>query len=217
MNKFEALRKTMVDTQVRPSGVTRGEIVDAMSSVPRELFLPESLIYFSYVEDSIQLRSNRFLVDPRTLAKLLEAAKIKKNELVLVVASGCGYSSAVVGFLGEAVIALESDKDFIVESDESLTKAGIDNVIVVHGALELGAPQHGPYDVIIVEGSVDEIPAPLIDQIKDKGRILTFFKHGTICQAKLGIKSEGVISWRVCFSCYVLQLKELRTKEVFVL
>jgi len=207
----------MVDTQVRPSGVTRGEIVDAMSSVPRELFLPESLIDFSYVEDSIKLRSNRFLVDPRTLAKLLEAAKIKKNELVLVVASGCGYSSAVVGFLGEAVVALESDKDFIVESDESLTKAGIDNVIVVHGALELGAPQHGPYDVIIVEGSVDEIPAPLIDQIKDKGRILTFFKHGTICETKLGIKSEGIISWRVCFSCYVPQLKELQTKEVFVL
>ncbi|MFQ3354487.1 MAG: protein-L-isoaspartate(D-aspartate) O-methyltransferase [Paracoccaceae bacterium] len=217
MNKFEALRKTMVDTQVRPSGITRGEVIDAMNSIPRELFLPESLADLSYVEHSIGLRSNRFLVDPRTLAKLLESAKIKENELVLVVASGCGYSSAVIGFLAEAVVALESDEDFIVESDKSLTNAGIDNVIVIHGALGLGASQHGPYDVIILEGSVDEIPAPLIDQIKDKGRILAFFKHGTICEAKLGIKSQGVISWRVCFSCYVPQLKELQTQEVFVL
>jgi protein-L-isoaspartate(D-aspartate) O-methyltransferase len=217
MNHFEKLRKTMVDTQVRPSGVSCTEVIDALASVPRELFVPEYLKNLSYIEENIVFESGRFMVQPRILGKLLENLLIQKDESVLVVGSGCGYMASVVGKLAELVVGVESDKVLIESSEQSVIEAGIDNVIIVESELSLGATQHGLYDVIIFEGAIDLVPDIILSQLKEYGRIAAFFSERNLTEARVGVKVNGILSWRSCFSCDVPVMKELRKLKTFSL
>ena len=108
MSDYSARRKIMVDTQVRPSDVTKFPIIDAMLSVPRELFVPRAVKESAYIGENCNLTANRIVLEPRTLAKMLDALDIQRNELVLDIGSGLGYSSAVIARMAEAVVALAS-------------------------------------------------------------------------------------------------------------
>ena len=217
MNHFEKLRKTMVDTQVRPSGVSCTEVIDALASVPRELFVPEYLKNLSYIEENIVFESGRFMVQPRILGKLLENLLIQKDESVLVVGSGCGYMASVVGKLAELVVGVESDKVLIESSEQSVIEAGIDNVIIVESELSLGATQHGLYDVIIFEGAIDLVPDIILSQLKEYGRIAAFFSERNLTEARVGVKVNGILSCRSCFSCDIPVMKEFRKSKTFSL
>ncbi|MDC0108313.1 protein-L-isoaspartate O-methyltransferase [Paracoccaceae bacterium] len=217
MNHFEKLRKTMVDTQVRPSGVSCTEVINALANVPRELFVPEYLKNLSYIEENIVFESGRFMVQPRILGKLLENLLIQKDESVLVVGSGCGYMASVVGKLAELVVGVESDKVLIESAEQSVIEAGIDNVIIVESELSLGATQHGLYDVIIFEGAIDLVPDIILSQLKEYGRIAAFFSERNLTEARVGVKVNGILSWRSCFSCDVPVMKEFRKLKTFSL
>jgi protein-L-isoaspartate(D-aspartate) O-methyltransferase len=157
------------------------------------------------------------MVQPRILGKLLENLLIQKDESVLVVGSGCGYMASVVGKLAELVVGVESDKVLIESSEQSVIQAGIDNVIIVESELPLGATQHGLYDVIIFEGAIDLVPDIILSQLKDYGRIAAFFSERNLTEARVGVKVNGILSWRSCFSCDVPVMKEFRKLKTFSL
>ena len=199
MVDFSARRTVMVDTQVRPADVTKFPIIEAMLAVPREDFVPVALREAAYLGENLDLGGNRVILEPRTLAKLLDSLDIQQTELVLDIGSSYGYSSAVIARLSEAVVALEDDDDVSREAQESLMSHGADNAVVHQGPLAEGAAEHGPYDVIIVQGGVEQVPDAVIDQLKDGGRIGCIFVEGGLGEARIGYKSSGGVSWRRAF------------------
>lgn len=190
----------MVDTQVRPSDVTKFPIIDAMLSVPRELYVPREQAEAAYISENILIAPGRVVLEPRTLGKLLDALNIEGDELVLDIGAGYGYSSAVVARMAEAVIAVEEDAALAEEAQSILSDQGADNVVVHAGPLTDGAAQHGPYDAILIQGAVEQVPDSLISQIKEGGRIGCVFMEGALGVVRIGYKIDGDISWRFAFN-----------------
>ncbi|PRX35125.1 protein-L-isoaspartate(D-aspartate) O-methyltransferase [Meinhardsimonia xiamenensis] len=199
MIDFATQRRIMVDTQVRPSDVTSFDIIEAMLEVPRELFVPDNLRQAAYAGETLEIAKGRYLLEPRTFAKMLEALDIGPDELVLDLAVGLGYSSAVIARLAEAVVAVEADPELAAEAQRILSQTGADNVAVITAEPASGAPRHGPYDAVIIEGGVEEIPAALVDQLKEGGRICAIFMDGEYGECRVGHKRAGVLAWRPVF------------------
>ena len=200
MTDYTTRRTTMVDTQIRPSDVTKFPIIEAMLNVAREEFVPDRLREAAYVGENLDLGQGRVMLEPRTLAKMLDALDLQRSDLVLDLGCGLGYSAAVAARLAEAVVAVESDEAMADEAQAILSREGADNVIMHQAPLAEGAPQHGPYDAIMVRGGVTEVPEALIGQIKDGGRIACLFMHGALGVVRIGYWLDGKISWRDAFN-----------------
>ncbi len=200
MTNHTARRTIMVDTQIRPSDVTKYPIIDAMLKVAREDYVPPALRDAAYADENLSLGEGRVVLAPRTLAKMLEALDIQGDELVLDIGSAYGYSAAVMARLAEAVVAVEDMSAVAEDSQSILSQHGADNVITHQGPLEQGAPDHGPYDVITLQGGVQYLPESLTEQLKEGGRIACLFMQGALGQMRIGYKIEGVINWRFAFN-----------------
>lgn len=217
MTDFSTRRTLMVDSQIRPSDVTKFPIIDAMLSVPREAFVPREKREAAYMDGNLDLGGGRVLLEPRTLAKMLDALDISGDELVLDVGAAYGYSSAIIARMAEAVVALEDDETRVEEAQGLLTEHHADSVIVQEGSLVKGAPEHGPYDVIIVQGAVEKLPDALAEQLKDGGRIAVLFAEGTLGTVRIGYKFNGRISWRFAFNAFAPVLPGFERQEEFAL
>ncbi|WP_264210386.1 protein-L-isoaspartate O-methyltransferase family protein [Leisingera thetidis] len=200
MPDFAERRRMMVDTQVRPSDVTKYPIIEAMLAVPREQFVPDAQREAAYADQNADLGGGRVMLEPRTLAKMLDAVDIQSDELVLDVACGLGYSTAVAARVAQMVIGVEEDEDMAADAQGLLSETGADNAIVHTGPLAEGAAEHGPYDVILVQGGAEDLPAGLLAQLKDGGRIAALMLTGSLGEVKIGYKSGGQVSWRFAFN-----------------
>ncbi|TDE41171.1 protein-L-isoaspartate O-methyltransferase family protein [Antarcticimicrobium sediminis] len=217
MTDFAARRRMMVDTQVRPSDVTKYPIIDAMLSVPREMFVPDALRDVAYAGEDLELEGGRVLLEPRTLAKMLETLDLGEDDLVMDIGSAFGYSAAVIARLAQAVIAVEEDEAMAGEAQALLSQAGADNAVVHQGPLAAGAAEHGPYDVIIIEGGIEEVPTALLDQLKDGGRMACIFLEGALGEVRIGYKSGNTLTWRFEFNAAAPILPGFRTQQAFAL
>ena len=217
MSEFATRRVMMVDTQVRPSDVTKFPIIDAMLSVPRETFVPEDKREAAYMGENLPLGPGRVVLEARTLAKLLDALDVQPGELVLDIGCGLGYSAAVIARLGETVIAVEEDETLAAEAQRLLSEEGVDNAVVVTGRLTEGSARSAPYDVITVEGGVEAMPEAILAQLKDGGRIGAVFMEGAVGTARIGYKTEGRVTWRQVFNASAPVLPGFEAKRSFVL
>lgn len=190
----------MVDTQVRPSDVTKFPIIDAMLTVKREAFVPQSKRDVAYVDETVDVGEGRYALDPRSLAKMLDALDVQQDELVLDIGCGLGYSSAVLARMCEAVVAVEASKALADEAQAALAEQGYDNVAVIDAPLAEGASKHGPYDIIIIQGGVEQVPQALCEQLSDGGRIAAIFMNGVLGQCRIGYKSQDTVTWRMAFN-----------------
>ena len=215
MPDYAARRRMMVDTQVRPSDVTKFPIIDAMLSVPRELFVPGSASEAAYAGEHIPIGRNRVVLDPRILAKMLDALDFEGDELVLDIGGGLGYSSALMSRLAQAVVLLEEDDALAAEAQSVLSDIGADNVIIQHGSLADGDDVHGPYDVIILQGGVAELPGRIASQLKEGGRIVCLFMDGALGAVKIGHKIDGDISWRYAFNAGAPIMPGFKKQDAF--
>ena len=200
MADFSTQRTMMVDTQIRPSDVTKFPIIEAMLGVPREQFVPAGARETAYRDGPISLGDGRAMLEPRVLAKMLDALDVQPDQLVLDLGCALGYSSAVISRMAEAVVAVEESEDLAREAVTLLGDAAADNVAVVQGVLAEGAAQHGPYDVIVLQGAVQQVPQGIIDSLKDNGRIAAIFMEGPLGVCRIGHKSVGVMNWRDAFN-----------------
>lgn len=189
-----ALQRTnMVESQILTSDVTDRRILKAMGELARERFVPQAFAALAYMDEAVPLTEaaggagRRWLMAPRVFAKLLQLAGVGEGDRVLDVGAGTGYSAAVLGKIAKTVIALECDAALAATARATLAALALDNVRVVEGPLADGWVDEGPYDAIVLEGSVAETPSALLDQLKDGGRLV-----GVVGQAGLG---KGVI-WR---------------------
>lgn len=175
-------RTNMVESQVLTSDVTDRRILLAMGDLPRERFVPDSLAALAYMDEAVPVTAaasgaRRWLMAPRVFAKLLQLADIGEQDCVLDVGCATGYSAAVLGRIAKSVVALECDNALAATAQKNLAALAIDNVEVVEGALAEGSAEKGPYDVIVLEGSVPEPDAMLLDQLKDGGRLVAVIRR----------------------------------------
>lgn len=217
MPDFAARRVMMVDTQVRPSDVTKYPIIEAMLGIPRERFLPTDLAEAAYVGENLTPAPGRVMLEPRTLAKMLDGLDLHGGELVLDVAAGTGYSSALLARLCEAVIAVEPDESLAEEAEAALEAVGVSNVLIERQAPEAGAPRHGPYDAIIVQGGIERFPDALAEQLKEGGRAMALFMEDALGTVRLGVKRDGAMRWRDMFNAAAPVLAGFERDRAFAL
>ncbi|NPD15932.1 protein-L-isoaspartate O-methyltransferase [Xinfangfangia sp. D13-10-4-6] len=217
MSDFASLRMTMVDTQVRPSDVTKFPIIDAMLHVPRENYVPADKRDAAYIGAHVGLGADRVLLEPRTFAKMIEALEIGPGDLVLDVGAGLGYSSALLARLVQTVVALEEDPALATEAERILAADGVDNVVVVQGPLAAGAAKYAPYDAIVISGAIEELPEALTAQLKEGGRIVAVVMTGALGTVKHGLKTDGRIDWRFAFNAAAPVLPGFTKEKTFTL
>ena len=216
MPDFAKRRLMMVDTQVRPSDVTRYPIIDAMLSVPRESYVPADRVEAAYMGENLSLGHDRVMLEARTLAKMLDALAPGPQDLVLYIGAGLGYGPAVIARMVAAVVAVEDDVDMAAEAQRTLAAEGVHTVAMVEAPLAEGAPQHGPYDVILIEGAVDQIGDAILAQLKDGGRIAALFAEGALGAVRIGYKTDGRVTWRFDFNAGAPVLPGFRKSADFV-
>lgn len=217
MSVYTARRVMMVDTQVRPSDVTKFPIIAAMLAVPREVFVPGARREAAYVGENFDLGAGRVMLEARTLAKMLDALDIQPGDTVLDLGCGLGYSAAVIARLAQAVVAVEEDEALAGEAQRNLSGEGVDNAAVMVAPLADGDARHGPYDVIVVEGGVEVMPEALLAQLKDGGRIGAVFMEGALGIVRIGHKSNGKVTWRFGFNAAAPVLPGFAGARAFVL
>lgn len=217
MTDYTSRRTMMVDTQVRPSDVTKFPIIDAMLSVPRQAFVPDSLREAAYVGENLHIGGGRFMLEPRTLAKMLEVLDVQPSHVALDVACGLGYSTAVLAQLCDFVVAVEDDEARAQEAQSTLSERGIDNAAVMAGDLTAGSEKSGPYDIIMVQGAVEEMPASIIDQLREGGRVACLFAEGSLGVVRVGHKIDGQVNWRFAFNANAPVLDGFKKNAVFAL
>jgi len=199
MTDFATRRTFMVDTQVRPSDVTKFPVIEAMLAVPREAYVPDQKREAAYVGENLDLGSGRVVLEARTLAKMLDAIDIQSDDVVLDIGCGLGYSSAVIARMADAVVAVE-EAAFADEAQSILSQQGADNVAVVEGELRDGAAKSGPYDVIILQGAVESMSDAILDQLEEGGRIACLWQEGALGVVRIGYKLDGQVNWRFSFN-----------------
>ena len=217
MTDYHRRRIVMVDTQVRPSDVTKFPIIDAMLTVAREDYVPDAQREAAYVGENLPLGSDRVMLEPRTLAKLLDALDPGPKDLVLHVGCGLGYSTAVIARLAEGVVAVEEDDAMAAEAERRLLAGAVDNAAVMTGPLAEGSARHGPYDAILIEGAVEVLPDAIAAQLKEGGRIGCIFMEGRLGVARIGLRSAGGLSWRFAFNAAAPVLPGFAARHAFSL
>lgn len=201
MTDFALARRNMVEGQLRPNRVTNAQILSVVGELPREAFLPEGLKSVAYADDDVPLGNGRFLMEPMVLARLIQTLQPGPADKALVVASGRGYGAALLARLVKSVVAVESDAALAGSADQTIKALGFGNVTQVTGQAEAGVPASGPYDVILIEGAVRQIPPAILDQLAEGGRLVTVMagSPGAMGVAHLFVKEGGVTSGRPLF------------------
>ena len=213
---FAAARANMVDCQLRTNKVRDARLLHAFETVPRELFVPENRRSIAYVDEDLQLSPGRFLIEPMVLARLLHAANITPEDLVLEIGGASGYGSAILAYLGATVVSLESDKD-LAAAAAAQAKLGIGNVLIVVGPLRHGYDKQAPYNVIVINGAVSEIPAAITDQLAEGGRLVGVVREDTGPGQAVLVERHGAnISRRVLFDAATPVLPEFERTPGFV-
>ncbi|MCF4098267.1 protein-L-isoaspartate O-methyltransferase family protein [Maritalea mediterranea] len=214
---FEHARKSMVDCQLRPNAVTDYRILAAMSEIPRENFVPAAKKPLAYLDEDLPLDTigARKMMEPMYLARLAQLAEIKSSDLVLHVACNTGYGTAVIAQFADSVMAIDDNEDFVEMANDALADLEVGNAAVLAGELKDGLAKEAPFDVIFVEGHVDELPETLFKQLKQDGRLVCVETENGVPSAVCYVKNAAGVSRRVAFNAVVPKLVAFEKQKTF--
>jgi protein-L-isoaspartate(D-aspartate) O-methyltransferase len=212
---LQAARTSMIESQVRPNDVTDRRLIAAMASVLREGFVSAAKAPVAYADVAVETGPGRWMMAPRDFAKLANAASIKETDRVLDVAPGNGYSTAILARLATSVIALEQDEAAVKALRDSLSNAAAANIETIAGALKAGAPSRAPFDVIFVNGAVEEVPKAWLDQLAEEGRMVVVVSEGLVRRGRVYTRSGDKTAWRTPFESAAPSLPGFERAEQF--
>jgi len=189
----------MVESQIRTSDVTDLNVLRAFRQIARESFVPKAQQSLAYGDAHVDLGDGRLMIRPRDFAKMIQAAEIMPSDVVLDIACGRGYSTAILAQLSETVVGLEVSDEAVAKATEQLVDADVSNAAVVKGELKSGAAEHGPFNVIFVNGAVSSVPKPWLDQLANNGRLVCLVQNGPVGQVRIYTKAGNVVGDRIAF------------------
>src|SRR3954447_14660282 len=185
---YAAARWAMVESQLRPIGVTDAAVLEAMGAIERERFVADGARPLAYGDRAVALGDGRFLPAPAVLGELLTQMAPERGQRALVVGAGTGYSAAVLAAMGLDVVALESAPELAARAREL-------DLDVVEGPLEAGHKKGAPYDQILIDGAVESIPEPIVSQLSDGGRLGGALVERGISRLIVGRKAGGAFGY----------------------
>ena len=222
MSDFSEARFNMVESQVRPNQVTDARLLQALLEVPREKFVPSSLRALAYMEEEIVVAQafagapTRSLMSPMPQARMIQLAEVEPDDLVLDVGCVSGYSTAILARMAESVVGLECNESLAEQATQALMDLEADNTAVVCGPLPEGYASEGPFDVILLNGSVPDVPAALLKQLKDGGRLVAIIAQSKFGEATLFRNTGGRVSQRSAFDASAQPLPGFEREQEFV-
>jgi protein-L-isoaspartate(D-aspartate) O-methyltransferase len=187
------MRSAMIDSQLRTNDVIDPAVIGAMAVVPREAHVPAALAGVAYMDRAIALANGRALNAPLVAGRMLVAAAVRPGMRVLLVGSATGYTAALLARLGAEVHAVEEDAELMTTAQTATADA---NIHWVQGPLAAGAPDAGPFDRIIVEGAIETLPAALVAQLAEGGRLVAARREGAVTRLVEGVKVGGTVALR---------------------
>lgn len=214
MPQFEKARRNMVDCQLRTCEVTSLPVLAAFDTVPRELFVPAALRDQAYLDRALPL-GGRELAPPLTLGRLVQIAQITKADRVLDVACGLGYSTAILAHLAGTVVGIESDETLVRQGVANLKALGLDNASIHHAALTEPPKGEGLFDVVVINGAFEEVPAAYLPAVKEGGRLVGVSMRGGVGRAVVLTKADGAWSERAYYNAAASMIGEFRRAPAF--
>jgi protein-L-isoaspartate(D-aspartate) O-methyltransferase len=187
----EEMRRNMVDSQLRTNGVNTPWIIAAMLATPREAFVPGEALAAAYMDRSIPLGGGRMLNPPLAAGLMLNLAEPAKTDKVLLVGGGTGYLAALVAPQLGSLVAVEESAVLA-----GSFKGNLPSVPLVEGPLAQGASAHAPYDLILIDGGIEQLPESLVNQLNEGGRIITGLIEGPVSRLASGVKRGGHVALR---------------------
>ena len=213
---YTRTRRNMVENQLRTNRIEDPRLLDAMLEVPRERFVPKAFRGVAYADEDLILPNGQHLIEPLALAWMIQNAAIGPDDVVLVLGCGTGYTAAVVGRLAATVITVVPDEVAARQIESLLDDLGSDNVVVTISQDPLaGAPDQAPFNVILLAGSVAEVPEALQAQLGENGRLVAVLEHGRIGKGTLFTRLHGAIGRRVLFDATIPPLPGARRPVEF--
>jgi protein-L-isoaspartate(D-aspartate) O-methyltransferase len=209
-------RFNMVEAQVRTNDVTDPRIHAAMNAVPRERFVPAAKRAVAYADTPVEIAPGRFLLDPRTFAKLLQLANLRATDKALDVGCATGYSTVVLAKIVKSVVGLEQDADLVRVAADMVPSSGVTNASVMQGGLTEGARSQAPFDMILINGAVEAVPDTLLAQLAEGGRLVTVLNREGQGQAHLFVREHGGVGSRKDFDATVPLLAGFKKVVGFV-
>jgi protein-L-isoaspartate(D-aspartate) O-methyltransferase len=217
MSDFLIMRQNMVKGQILPENVTHPLLINAFLTLPRENFVPRQFAHIAYMDTNFPLTKGRCLLNPSTLARLLEALDPLPSDKILYVGGGTGYGPALLNQMVSHLIALDSEETLTQEAKRLIDEMRLLNIEVILGPLIEGWEQESPYDKILIEGCVDFIPLNLAAQLKEGGQLVTLKYEKSKGRHAIKIdKKQGVFTETFLFDAFAPRLKPFRTEKTFV-
>lgn len=170
--EYAAQRRQMVEQQLKQRGIRDPRVLEAMSTVPRHLFVPADIRPMAYADSALPIGGGQTISQPYIVALMTEAAQIEPENKVLEVGTGSGYGAAVASRIADRVYTIERHADLAEEARQRLHELGYDNVYVIHGDGSHGWFKQAPYDAIIVTAAAPDLPQPLLNQLAARGRLV---------------------------------------------
>ena len=185
---FEPMRRAMVASQLRTTGVNDPGVIAAMGAVPRERFVPADRAAVAYAETLVPLANGRHLGTPMALGRMLTEARPEPGDKALVIGAATGYSAAVLARLVASVVAVEEDADLLVAAGAALADTEVQRI---EAPLTAGDPAGAPYDLILIDGAVEFVPEALVAQLSDDGRLVAAILDEGVARIAIGRRGGG--------------------------
>lgn len=216
MTDFSAARDAMVESQIRTSDVTDLDILGAFRRTARENFVPTARKALAYADCQVETDEGRVMLSPRDLSKMIQAADITSDDVVLDLACGRGYSTAILAQLADTVVGLETDEPAVARATELLIDADISNAAIVQGDLKSGAADHGPFNVIFVGAALPSLHENWVSQLANGGRLVCIIQNGPVGRVTVFTKSGNAVGETVAFDTSAPYLQGFEPKAEFV-
>jgi len=212
-------RQSMIDSQIHPMGVTDEGILSAFATTPREMFVPDNMKNICYADEDIQIRPNCYLMEPSVFGRLLQAIQPHSNDVALTIGAGAGYAAAVLSCITSTVIALDDCPETLTQAQESWNAIERYNIVGMQGVMNQAMSEHAPYDIIMINGAVYEIPETFKAQLAIGGRLAAIIRaddRGLAQAVLIERQDKELYSQKILFECGTPYLKGFEPKSEFV-
>ena len=187
---MEQARFNMIEQQIRPWEVLDSEVLGILAVVKREDFVPDALKALAFADLELPIGNGQTMLQPKIEARILQEVAIRNTDIVLQVGTGSGYMAALLASKAEYVYSVEIDPQLAENARRTLQRTGVANVSVETGDASRGWPSHSPYDVIVISGSLSELPEAFLQQLKIGGRLAAFIGEPPVMDARLIIRTD---------------------------